>query len=105
MTAIVSIALAVAVVVLSVALAVALRGLARANDLDAFAELGECIETAGEKQTRAYERLERELRGEIAETSRLSRGELGGGFAQFQQTLAAQLTSVATVQNHQIDGF
>jgi DNA recombination protein RmuC len=91
--------------VLSVALAVALRGLARVGDRAALAEFGECIEMAGEKQARAYERLERELRGEIAETSRLSRGELGGGFAQFQQTLAAQLTSVATVQNQQIDGF
>ncbi len=105
MTAILSIALAAAVVVLSVALAMALRGLARANDGAALAELGECIEAAGEKQARAYERLERELRGEIAETSRLSRAELGGGFAQFQQTLAAQLTSVATVQNQRIDGF
>jgi DNA recombination protein RmuC len=105
MTAILTIALAAAVVVLSIALAVALRGLARSNDGTALAELGESIETAGEKQARAYERLERELRGEIAETSRLSRAELGGGFAQFQQTLAAQLTSVATVQNQQIDGF
>jgi DNA recombination protein RmuC len=105
MTTILTIALAVAVIVLAVALAVALRGLAQANDRAALDELGVCIETAGVTQARAYERLERELRGEIAETSRLSRAELGGGFAQFQQTLAAQLTSVATVQNQQIDGF
>ncbi|MEX3958106.1 DNA recombination protein RmuC [Trinickia sp. EG282A] len=105
MTTILTIALALAVIALAVALAVLMRGLARANDRAAFIELGECIEAAGEKQARAYERLERELRGEIAETSRLSRVELGGGFAQFQQTLAAQLTSVATVQNQQIDGF
>ncbi len=105
MTTILTIALAVAVIALAVALAVAMRALTRANDRAAFAELGECIEIAGEKQARAYERLERELRGEIAETSRLSRVELGGGFAQFQQTLAAQLTSVATVQNQQIDSF
>jgi DNA recombination protein RmuC len=100
-----TIALAIAVIVLAVVLAVALRGLARANDRATLDELGECIETAGQTQARAYERLERELRGEIAETSRLSRVELGGGFAQFQQTLAAQLTSVATVQNQQINTF
>lgn len=105
MTTMLNIALVAAVVVLAAALAVAIRALTRAGDRAALAELGECIETAGETQTRAYERLERELRGEIAETSRLSRAELGGGFAQFQQTLAAQLTSVATVQNQQIDGF
>jgi DNA recombination protein RmuC len=100
-----TIALAIAVLLLAIAVAVAFRGLARANDRAALTELGACIEAAGENQARAYERLERELRGEIAETSRLSRAELGGGFAQFQQTLAAQLTSVATVQNQQIDGF
>lgn len=98
-------ALAFAVVALAVALVIAVRGAARANDRAALAELGERIETSGATQARAYERLERELRGEIAETSRLSRAELGGGFAQFQQTLAAQLTSVATVQNQQIEGF
>ncbi|HEM8498478.1 TPA: DNA recombination protein RmuC, partial [Burkholderia multivorans] len=47
----------------------------------------------------------RELRGEIVESARGARTELGGSFAQFQQTLAAQLTSVATVQNNQIEGF
>ncbi|HTH73719.1 MAG TPA: DNA recombination protein RmuC [Trinickia sp.] len=101
MTTILIAALALAVVILAIALALAIRG----GDRTALAELGECIERAGETQGRAYERLERELRGEITETSRLSRVELGGGFAQFQQTLAAQLTSVATVQNQQIDGF
>ena len=47
------------------------------------------------------ERLEREIRAQ----QQAVRQELGGNFAQFQQTLAAQLTSVATVQNSQIDGF
>jgi DNA recombination protein RmuC len=105
MTTILIAALAAAVVVLAIALAMAVRSATRANDRAALAELLECIETAGQTQTRAYERLERELRGEITETSRLSRVELGGGFAQFQQTLAAQLTSVSTVQNQQIAGF
>ncbi|GLU32354.1 DNA recombination protein RmuC [Trinickia caryophylli] len=105
MTTAILFALAATVVVLAVALAVALRAVSHANDRAAFVELGECIETASQTQARAYERLERELRSEIAETSRLARVELGGGFAQFQQTLAAQLTSVATVQNQQIEGF
>lgn len=105
MTTMMTTGLIVAVVVLAVALAIAMRALTHAGDRAALAELGEGIEAAGDKQARAYERLERELRAEITETSRLSRTELGGGLAQFQQTLAAQLTSVATVQNQQIDGF
>ena len=105
MTTILIAALILAVVILAAALALAVRSATRANDRAAFTELGECIETAGQAQVRAYERLERELRGEITETSRLSRAELGGGFAQFQQTVAAQLTSVATMQNQQIEGF
>lgn len=52
-------------------------------------------------QQDAGERIERELRAQQQGT----RQELGGNFAQFQQTLAAQLTSVATVQNSQIDSF
>jgi len=52
-------------------------------------------------QQDAGERIERELRAQQQGT----RQELGANFAQFQQTLAAQLTSVATLQNSQIDGF
>ena len=82
MTMILIAALALAVVVLAIALALAVRSATRANDRAALADLSECIQTSGEAQARAYERLERELRGEIAETSRLSRAELGVGFAQ-----------------------
>ena len=105
MTTILLTALACAVVLLAIALAMAIRAASRANSRAAFAELGQCIEVAGQTQVRAYERLERELRGELAETSRLSRAELGGGFAQFQQTLASQFTSMTTVQAAKIDGF
>src|SRR5579864_8359 len=98
-----------AVVILAVALVVALlvlmRGRNDANQEERFAELGERVTDASNAQARAYERLERELRNEITETARASRLELGGGFSQFQQALAAQLTSIATVQNSQIDGF
>ncbi|MGF6755323.1 DNA recombination protein RmuC [Paraburkholderia sp. GAS334] len=98
-----------AVVILAVALVIALlvlmRGRNAANGEDRFAELGERMTDTAGAQTRAYERLERELRNEITETARTSRLELAGGFSQFQQTLASQLTSIATVQNSQIDGF
>ena len=98
--------LTAAVILLAVALAVALVIVARgAGRHDDAALLGEQIEDAAHEQARAYERLERELRGEIVESSRGSRTEMAGSFARLQQTLAAQLTSVATVQNNQIDGF
>lgn len=51
------------------------------------------------------ERTERDLRQQVQASAQATRQELGGNFAQFQQTLAAQMTSVATVQNNQIDGF
>ncbi|MCA3776964.1 MAG: DNA recombination protein RmuC [Burkholderia sp.] len=95
-----------AVVVLAVALAVAIVALVRGGGRhDDVAVLGDQIEDAAHAQSRAVERLERELRGEIVENARGSRTELAGSFAQLQQTLAAQLTSVATVQNNQIEGF
>ncbi|HWZ47829.1 MAG TPA: DNA recombination protein RmuC [Herbaspirillum sp.] len=51
------------------------------------------------------ERTERELRGQIQTTAQSTRQELGSNFAQLQQTLAAQISSVATLQNNQIDSF
>jgi DNA recombination protein RmuC len=51
------------------------------------------------------ERLERELRGQVQSSAQSSRQELGASFGQLQQNLAAQLTSVATLQNNQIDSF
>ncbi|WP_118180730.1 DNA recombination protein RmuC [Paraburkholderia phosphatilytica] len=101
--------LPIAVLVLAVALVLCvvalLRGNRSAQQAAHFAELGERVSGAAEAQGRAYERLERELRSEITETSRVSRTELSGGVAQFQQSVTAQLASMATVQNNQIDGF
>jgi DNA recombination protein RmuC len=95
-----------AVVVLAVALVLALVFAMRgAGGRDDALLLGEQIDDAAQSQAHAVERLERGLRSEIVESARGSRTELTGSFAQLQQTLAAQLTSVATVQNHQIDGF
>jgi DNA recombination protein RmuC len=52
-------------------------------------------------QQETSERTERQ----VQTTAQSTRQELTGNFAQFQQTLAAQLTSVATLQNGQIDSF
>ena len=56
-------------------------------------------------QQQISERSERELRAQVQTTAQSTRQELTGNFAQLQQTLAAQLTSVATLQNNKIDGF
>lgn len=103
--------LAAAAIVLALALVVVvfvmLRGAGRGGAFaDELADLvGEHIDGASAVQQRASERLERELREEIATHARGTRTEMGGTLAQFQQTLAAQLTSVAGLQNQQIDGF
>ena len=54
---------------------------------------------------RGNERLERELRTEVTESARVGRGEAGQQMMRFQQTLSSQLTSIATLQNNQIDMF
>lgn len=56
-------------------------------------------------QSDIAERTERELRREVQTSAQIARQELSGTLAQFQQTMAAQLTSVATLQNNQIDAF
>jgi DNA recombination protein RmuC len=108
--------MAIAMLVLAVALALAIFALLRAQrstrdgehaeaTLDALDQLSDRIAGATDTQARAAERIERELRNEIARTAQASRSEFGGGFAQVQQALAAHLTSIATVQNGQLDGF
>lgn len=56
-------------------------------------------------QVTVAERIERELRAQMQMSAQGSRQELGNNFSQLQQTLATQMSSVATVQNNQIDGF
>lgn len=56
-------------------------------------------------QQHASDRVERELRNQMLTTAQSTRQELGGNFAQFQAALTAQLTSMATIQNNQIDSF
>ncbi|WP_415914393.1 DNA recombination protein RmuC [Paraburkholderia sp. J67] len=108
--------MAIALLVLAIALAVSIVALLRARQgahgdehadatLDALDQLSDRLSGASETQARAAERIERELRNEIARTAQASRSEFGGGFAQVQQALAAHLTSIATVQNGQLDSF
>ncbi len=52
-----------------------------------------------------HDRLERELRREIGESSRSSRQELNSTFATFQQTLVQQSAEATRTQNTQIDAF
>lgn len=70
-----------------------------------FDALLDDVNAAREESARASERLERGLRGEAAETARIARAETGATLGQFQQTLAAQLSSIATLQNQKVDGF
>ncbi|TFY98816.1 DNA recombination protein RmuC [Ramlibacter rhizophilus] len=53
----------------------------------------------------AGERLERELRREVQESSRGSRQELGHHLADLQQVLVAQAAEATRTQNAQIDAF
>ena len=53
----------------------------------------------------SQEKTERALREQIQSSAQSTRQELGSNFSQFQQNMAAQITSVATVQNNQIDTF
>lgn len=61
--------------------------------------------TLQQHQQEVAARLERELRAQVLSAAQSSRQELGANFGHLQQTLAAQLTSIATLQNHQIDKF
>lgn len=56
-------------------------------------------------QQQIGERVEREIRNQVQTTAQSTRQELGANIGQFQQALISQLTSVATIQNNQIDSF
>ncbi|WGS48942.1 DNA recombination protein RmuC [Paraburkholderia sp. D15] len=108
MTMILVAAVAVLAVALIIALALLLRGGGRADQsehVEQFEQLHQRIDAATDMQAHAYERLERQLRNDITETARVSRAEQSGGFAHFQQTLAAQFSSMTTVQGGKIDAF
>ncbi|WP_225721191.1 DNA recombination protein RmuC [Candidatus Vallotiella sp. (ex Adelges kitamiensis)] len=67
--------------------------------------LSERLRELGDVNARSQERLERELRTQLIENASVSRTDIGAGVTQLQGALAAQLSSIATVQNNQIDIF
>lgn len=69
------------------------------------AHLAELRGQVRDDASRGFERVERELRHEIDETARASRGEAGQQMMRLQQALLSQLTEIARLQNNQIDTF
>ncbi|ALS68234.1 DNA recombination protein RmuC [Pandoraea apista] len=96
---------ALAALNLLVMLAIAVKVWQRNGDTSLRETLTDSLTHVRDDLLQAADRSERGLRQEFAEIARAGRGEQSSQMAQFQQTLAAQMTSVATVQNNQIDGF
>jgi len=100
MTQIELILLLVAAIIVLQAIAL-LRGRGAAISL----QLAQLQKDLQQHQQQISERSERELREQVQTTAQSTRQELTGNFAQLQQTLAAQLASIASIQNNNIDGF
>jgi DNA recombination protein RmuC len=96
---------ALAALNLLVMIAIAVKVWQRGGDTSLRETLVGALTHVRDDLLQAADRSERGLRQEFAEIARAGRGEQSAQMAQFQQTLAAQMTSVATVQNNQIDGF
>ncbi|HEV2611298.1 MAG TPA: DNA recombination protein RmuC [Noviherbaspirillum sp.] len=81
--------------------------MSRRSDTGATAspELAQLRDDVQRHQQQTAERIERELRSEVQTSAQRMRQELNGSLAQFQQTLATQMTGIATLQNSQIDSF
>jgi DNA recombination protein RmuC len=95
------IALAIAAVIIVFQILALLRGSGKAQS----ARLEKLQSELQQHQQQASERMERELRSDVQTSAQGTRQELSGNFTQLQQTVTAQLTSVATIQNKQIDLF
>lgn len=103
-TLLVIVLLAALALLLGAALLFAVRGAATARASQSTV-LPELLKSQHDDALRANERLERELRQEIAESARLARAEAGMGLSQFQQTLTQQATQIAALQASKIDAF
>jgi DNA recombination protein RmuC len=90
---------ALAIIILQVV--ALMRGKSSGTSSDIAPQLTQLQNDLKRHQQETGERTERQ----IQTTAQSTRQELTGNLAQFQQTLAAQLTSVATLQNGQIDSF
>ncbi|QYY30564.1 MULTISPECIES: DNA recombination protein RmuC [Cupriavidus] len=96
--------LTLGVALLALALLVVLLLRQQATPTAADELMRELADTRTDSQ-RGMERLERELRNDVAEAARGGRSESAQQMLRFQQTLSSQLTSIATLQNNQIDTF
>ena len=94
--------LATAVVAVLLLLVLVWRTQGKSAGADLQPLLGELRDDVREDTARGLERLEREVRTEIAESARANRGEAGQQMLRFQQTLSTHLTSIATVQQQQL---
>lgn len=93
------------VLLLAVVVVLQIVVLLRARGHDVQTSLQQLQGELQRHQQQSAERIERELRDQVQSSAQGTRQELGGNFAQFQQALTTQLTSVATIQNNQIDSF
>jgi len=69
------------------------------------AELARQLAELRVEGARGMERVEREVRTDVAEAARGNRDESAQQMLRFQQALSSQLTGIATLQNNQIDTF
>ena len=97
--------LAVAAVIIVLQIVAILRSARGADPAQQLAQLQNDLQRHQQDQQDRGERQQRELRGEVQSSAQNMRQEIGSNFGQLQQTLAAQMTSVATLQNNQIDTF
>jgi DNA recombination protein RmuC len=92
-------------IVAFIVIALQIVAIMRKRDSDIAPQLMQLQNELQRGQQQGSERVERELREQVQSTSQATRQELGSNFMQFQQALSTQLTSVATLQNSQIDSF
>lgn len=75
------------------------------NRSSSDAQMDEVMDKIMAEQHDNMDKLSRELRDYVQQSAQGARQEQTSNFGQLQQTLASQLTSVATLQNGKIDGF
>jgi DNA recombination protein RmuC len=90
-------------VVVALAVIAVLLGLRRLPDPVAAVE--DLFAASEASRQEAVARMERGLAEQMALRSREQREELAGSVARLSQTLMQQMTSIASVQNHRVDGF
>ena len=91
--------LLIAFVIITLQVIALMRGKASGTSSDIAPQLTQLQTDLKRHQQETSERTERQVQN----TAQSTRQELTGNLAQFQQTMMAQLTSVATMQNSQID--